>query len=346
MTLSARLGGLGIDNPVHITGDVHTASSVICDSLVQQIIKQDPILSINRQGQQQIKNQNKMAKLNKEKAIVDNLKSSMSDTEKRALEASQEKGSSALFTTLPLKHYGFSLSRTQFTDSLLMRYRLPLTGLPSICVCGSSFSLDHSQICHLGGFINKRHDEIRNMIAANMSEVLHDVEVEPHLKPLNSMDILEKRSAITDNEARSDIRARGFWCDQQDAFFDIRVFYPNATSYISRDMRSLYRSFEKAKKNQYGERILQVDQGSFTPLIFSSFGGMSEEANTAVKKLAAMISEKKKDNYSHVVGLLRARLAFALCRAADTCLRGTRKKRAPLFPKFVPADVITFESNI
>jgi hypothetical protein len=309
-------------------------------------VKQDPILSINRQDQQQIRNKNKMVKLNQQKAIVENLKSSMSATEKRALEASQEKGSSALFTTLPLKQYGFSLSRTQFTDSLLMRYRLPLTGLPSTCVCGSPFSLDHSQICHLGGFINKRHDEIRNIIAADMNEVLHDVEVEPRLKPLNSMDILEKRSAITDSEARSDIRARGFWCDQQDAFFDIRVFYPNATSYISRDIHSLYRCFEQVKKNQYGERILQVDQGSFTPLIFSTCGGMSEEANTAVKKLAAMLSEKRKENYSHVVGLLRARLAFALCRAADICLRGTRRKRAPLFAKFVPSDVITFESNI
>jgi hypothetical protein len=120
-----------------------------------------------------------------------------------------------------------------------MRYRLPLPGLPTTCICGAPYSADHSQIRHHGGFINGRHDEVRNLLARDLGEVFHDVEVEPRLKPLYPVDILDHRSALTEDDARSDVRARGFWSDQQDALFYIRVFYPNASSYLARDLNSL-----------------------------------------------------------------------------------------------------------
>ena len=37
------------------------------------------------------------------------------------------------------------------------------------------------------------------------------------------------RTANTDDEAHVDVCARGFWNVSQDAFFDVRVFYPNAS---------------------------------------------------------------------------------------------------------------------
>lgn len=41
---------------------------------------------------------------------------------------------------------------------------------------------------------------------------------------------LTHRTAITTDDARLDVRARGFWSLAQDAYFDVRVFPPNAPS--------------------------------------------------------------------------------------------------------------------
>ena len=194
--------------------------------------------------------------------------------------------------------------------------------------------------------MNQKHDEIRNLLIKNLNEVLRDVEHEPRLKPLTPNDTFASRSTILDPDARSDIRARGFWSEQVDAFFDVRVFYPNASSYMTRDLRSLYCSMEKLKKSQYGERILHVDHGSFTPLVFSTFGGMGGEANRMVKKLSTMLAEKRNESYSHIVGHMRASLSFALCRAANVCLRGTRRRRSFVAEPPTATDVATFLCSI
>ena len=78
--------------------------------------------------------------------------------------------------------------------------------------------------------------------------------------------------------------------NQQNAFFDVRVFYPHTSSYSSRSLASLYQSFEHEKKAKYADRILQVEHGTFTPLIFSSCGGMSREMAIALKVITTLTS--------------------------------------------------------
>ena len=62
-------------------------------------------------------------------------------------------------------------------------------------------------------------------------------------------------TANKQDDARLDIRAKGFWSRQQDAFFDVRVFHPNASSYRGTNILALYRQHEMAKKREYGDRI-------------------------------------------------------------------------------------------
>ena len=152
----------------------------------------------------------------------------------------------------------------------------------------------------MGGFINMRHDNIRDLLASEMREVLRDVQVEPPLTPLTGETILPA-SANTEPDAGADIRARGFWADQQSTFFNIRVFYPHTLSYLPRNISGLCQTFEKEKKRAYSDRILNVDHRSFTPLVFSNCGGMGQEATTALKKLASMVAEKRGENYSHTI---------------------------------------------
>ena len=84
-------------------------------------------------------------------------------------------------------------------------------------------------------------------LAKCMKKVIHDVEVEPMLLPLSG-ETFRHRTANTEPDARADIRARGFWTDSQDAFFDIRVFYPGTSSYRSTSLSALYHRFEMEKK--------------------------------------------------------------------------------------------------
>ena len=105
----------------------------------------------------------------------------------------------------------------------------------------------------------------------------------------------------------------------QDAFFDVRVFYPNASSNCSTDLSSVYRRHEQAKKREYG-RIREVERGVFTPLVLSTTGGMGREATTFFKHLADMIAQKRQHPYPTVMGWLRCRLSFASLRASITCI--------------------------
>ena len=50
---------------------------------------------------------------------------------------------------------------------------------------------------------------------------------------------------------------------------------------------------ERVEKRTYDQRVLEVDHGSFTPLVFSATGGMSRETTKFYKLSASMISEKR-----------------------------------------------------
>ena len=44
-----------------------------------------------------------------------------------------------------------------------------------------SFFVDHAMTCNSGGFPTIRHYEIRDLTASLLSEVCHNVAIEPHL---------------------------------------------------------------------------------------------------------------------------------------------------------------------
>ena len=55
---------------------------------------------------------------------------------------------------------------------------------------------------------------------------------------------------------------------------------------------------------------------------------MGKEATLFHKRLALLISEKRKENYSHVIGHIRTRLRFSLLKSTVMAIRGVRGKRA------------------
>ena len=68
-----------------------------------------------------------------------------------------------------------------------------------------------------------QHNEVRDQMADLLTDVCHDVNVEPHLQPLSG-ETLAIRSTATKDNSRLDIAASGFWGGRfERAFFNIRV---------------------------------------------------------------------------------------------------------------------------
>ena len=152
----------------------------------------------------------------------------------------------------------------------------------------------------------------------------------------NQPEGLELSTANRDQEARLDIRASGFWRVGQEAFFDVRVFHPNASSYRSKTLKSIYRQHEQEKKRCYGQRVRDVERAAFTPLVFSSTGGMAMECTTFYKRLSSMIAEKRKMRYQHVITWLRCKISFILLKQSIMAIRCSRSARKPIL---IPADI-------
>ena len=108
------------------------------------------------------------------------------------------------------------------------------------------------------------------------------------------------------------------------------IIHPYASSYQSRTPASLFQTHETRKRLEYEERIVNVDHGSFTPLVFSSTGSAGPMADTFLQRLAGKLSEKDGVSYSSTIAWLRCRFSFALLRGSILCIRGSRsRKRCP-----------------
>ena len=163
--------------------------------------------------------------------------------------------------------------------------------MPSVCVCGDHFNVDYAMICKRGGFVIQRHNELRDLEVEMLRMVYNGVQTEPILQDITEEEL--KRGANTAPDARLDIVARGFWERQMSAFFDVRIFHPNADSYRDMDLNQIYRQHETEKKCQYASRILEVDQARFTPLVFSTTDGMAAECKRYHSRLASYLLQRR-----------------------------------------------------
>ena len=72
-------------------------------------------------------------------------------------------------------------------------------------------------------------------------------------------------------------------------------------------------------------RVMEVEHGSFTPLVFTTSGVMSHECLKFHKALAEKLSVKKDERYEVIMRYLRVKLSFMSLKATLLCLRGSRR---------------------
>ena len=77
-------------------------------------------------------------------------------------------------------------------------------------------------------------------------------------------------------------------------------------------------------KRQYNQRIMQIEHGTFTPLVFTSTGVMAPECLMYHKALAHKISQKRGERYDDIIRFMRIKLSFLCVKATLLCLRGSR----------------------
>ena len=107
-------------------------------------------------------------------------------------------------------------------------------------------------------------------------------------------------------------------------FLDIRISDPNANRYLNGTLPRCHEINEKEKKRNYNNRILQIEHGTFTPLLFSIYGSMGKECTKFYSKLAELLSEKSKESKSLTVNWLRTKSYFGLSKSCLLFLRGSR----------------------
>ena len=171
-----------------------------------------------------------------------------------------------------LIHDGFNLHKQAFRDALCLRFGWTPARLATHCPCGQPFSVSHAFSCPKGAMPSIRHNAVRD-ITAQLLTVCPKVGVEPTLQTLNG-ESFPFRSTNTEDGARLDIKAQKFWDkSKQPTFFDVRIFNSLATSNCTSSSDACYRRHEREKRRAYEQRILEVEHGTFTPLVLSTSGG-------------------------------------------------------------------------
>ena len=214
-----------------------------------------------------------MQKETRQRTIAEagNLVAGLPDTLKKAVDLAKEIGSSISLTARPLQEHGC--------------YGWTPARMPTTCACGAKFMVDHALSCAKGGFtIVKDTTKSVTLTAALLTDVAHNVQIEPELQPVTS-EGLAGASGNSQDGARLDIVASGVGGTDLKTFFDVQVFNPLAVSNRQANLLDIYKHHEAAKKQANDQRIREVEHATLTPLVFSATGGLGSQADIFYKRL-------------------------------------------------------------
>ena len=219
---------------------------------------------------------------------------------------------------MPFTQYHFDLSPTEFRDTLALRYRRPLSGVPANCDgCNEQFTLIHALDCKRGGLVVQRHNEVRDALGDLASLVWNKLTREPIVQ--------EADDAANTPALVADLGVRGLWQPQAEALIDVRVIDTDAQSHCHRPITSVLASAETEKKRKY-HHACERRRAAFTPFVVSVDGILGKEAKTLIDRLSDRLASKWGKSYEETVSWVRTRLSFAVLRATDLCIWGSRTR--------------------
>ena len=156
-------------------------------------------------------------------------------TKLRSIEVWTKNGASIWLTVIPIKRC-FFLEKQAFWDAIRIRNNIHLEYLPTLCVSGDSYNLQHTLSCSKGGLVITRHNKLRNLTAEILDEVCKNVVIKPLLTPLMGEEL--PKSSNTSNQARADV-LEGY------GFCGVRVFNPLARCHLHYSLQTVHKKNEK-----------------------------------------------------------------------------------------------------
>ena len=309
--LPLRMGGLGVSNPVVAAPYVYDLSvqstNVLVRSIVHTVLELDAHIDAVLQAKAQYRQfMNDVCASN-----FDALLPSLDGSCQCAILRAKDGNLSSWLAVLPLHRDQFDLSAQEFRDGPALRYNKPLLCMPPTCDgCGAPFTVTHALDCRVGGLVGRRHNEVRDAFGDLASLVWSQLCREPVVR--------ESHNADDGGVLVADLCVRGVWQPQCNVLFDIRVVDIDAPAY-SRC------SAESEKKRKY---LLACHdrRADFTPLCVSVDGMLGSEAEFFLRRLGDHLTVKWERSFSVIMGWIRARLSFAILRAALLCVQGSRTK--------------------
>ena len=156
----------------------------------------------------------------------------------------------------PIRAQGRYLFKEEFQDAIRLRLGIEPANMKTKWVCKKDNSVSHSKNCHFGGYINMRHDKIRDFLQDKTSQIYHDVEKEYTLKPVEDQ-ILQPGANVAIG-ARTDLRIMGFTRDFANTHFDVKIINAQAEAHVKANPKQAMIKAEEGKEQAYKERIEKV----------------------------------------------------------------------------------------
>ena len=107
---------------------------------------------------------------------------------------------------------------------------------------------------------------------------------------------------------------------------DVRITHPNAPSNLAVPLDKLYKRNEDEKKTKYNSRVINTERASFIPLVFSTAGTTAPECDRFHKRIAEIISKRRKERYTDVINYIRTKICFAMLKSILVSIHGIRGK--------------------
>ena len=177
----------------------------------------------------------------------------------RVMDLAQENRALSWLTSLPQKEFNLALHNGAFLDAVALRYGWVPNSTSTHCSCGSSSSTEHTLSCLKGDFPVTWHNEVCGLPANLMTEVCHDVYIEPvniYLEPLSSLMTVQDWM----------LQLAGFGMVVKNMPFLMSRSLTPMLPPTAQPISTCCRKHKNSKKQAYVQYVHEVECGSFTPL--------------------------------------------------------------------------------
>jgi hypothetical protein len=318
--LPGRHGGLAIPVPSELAAQDRATVKASGGGLSDAILAQDWDFSQDLKAMQHKRDSLRQARESESKKTAKALLSNLDGRAKVSLQEALDSESAGWLERTPIEGLGLCLDKQTFRDAIALKMGVPLPDpLPANCPsCHEpSFDVRHALKCKSGGWVRRRHDEVKYAWGTLFKKVSTNVGFEPYLPSCDGV-IFEKKSTTRDRDSRADILVGGLFQRLQDAYLDVAVMDTGAECYSKQSPSQALKAKENRKRGKYEERARLA--GTFAPLVCSVYGTLAPEASSILSRVVNGLDTKRREK-SDTATMQEVYLQTAIVKATSMCLR-------------------------